>query len=335
MQCPHCQFENLDEKVYCVRCGKLMRIADVDTVPPRAKGKFLNFLLFLYALRRAYGFRWKRLDIPGKKEETVEYNFDPPLLLTLLVPSVFQFSVGRKKRGRCFLGIFLTGILLFVLLIGSYYWNIAFLVTAAAYTGSITDAFYLKMNRLLRFIVAFGISLFVYTVAYSLMALGAHVWIISQGIQIPAYYTEGDLLYGDIVEVVRQDEYKPGDIVQTRNNPMRRLNGNIHGAVIVHGIIFDRILAGPGESVEIKNNQLHYTGNDKPFPFVPLRARWQYPDVKSNLTKNQYMLIPSYFNIMRNPRYNIAIMPPIIDQSDIDGKVTRIKYPLWRRKTFR
>lgn len=360
MQCPHCRFENLDEKIYCVRCGKLMRIADVDTVPPRAKKRFFNVMSLFYALCRANGFNWKNINDATSPPRDKKNLFDIKKLferihniqlydllkysnlLRLLVPSLWQFAKGRKIRAWCFLGLLSAGILGSVLLIGTRFWSISFSLMALAYACSISDAFpTFGKNRMMiiiqRICFTGGFSILIYFSLYPLLLQFANDWLEGQiRVRVPPYYTNGEIQYGDIIELVRQDKYVPGDIVCSRGRRREFRNANMHGAIALQGIIIDRVIAVAGESVEIKENQLHYVGNNNPFPIEPLNTGWRFPDAKVNVGNNQYMIVPSYFNVNINPRANIS--PDIIllfEKANIDGKVTRIKYPLWRRKTFR
>lgn len=360
MQCPHCQFENLDEKIYCVRCGKLMRIADVDTVPPRAKKRFFNVMPLFYALCRANGFNWKNINdaAPAPRDKKNLFDFKKLFerihniqlydllkfahLSRLLVPSLWQFAKGRKALAWCFLGLLSAGILGSVLLIGTRFWSISFSLIALAYACSIADAIPVfgkgkMMIMIQRLCFTGGVSILIYFSLYPLLLQFANDWLEAQSrVRVPPYYINGEIQYGDIIELVRQDEYKPGDIVCSRVQTRMFRNANMHGAIALHGIIIDRVIAVAGESVEIKENKLHYAGNNDPFPFEPLNRGWMFPDAKVNVGNNQYMIVPSYFRININPRYNITPDTALLfEKANIDGKVTRIKYPLWRRKTFR
>lgn len=346
MICPHCQFNNLDDKRYCVRCGRFLLVGDIDATPPRARRRG-GFRHLYYAFRRAKGFRWSegdRAEIPEERcrrslfrvpywlsgwfvPSVIRISPERPMgmrmslwLLGWLVPSAAQFASGRVKRGWIFLGIFLAGLICWGLLIGTFWWQLSPTMLAASYVMSLFDYYFpAYRGQWKRILVNAALSIVFFVFAYSCCGyLDTVILHYTGGVRVLADYRNAVLAPYDIVKVVRRNEYRGGDIVQFSTMPGVYFRGA--------PAIYDRLLAGPGETVVIKNNQL-LAKDGSPWPLKPISEKWGWRDSEVTVRENQFMVIPSVIRQGLNAA-------PIIGRGNISGKVTRIIFPWWRRQTL-
>ncbi len=344
MICPHCQFDNLDEKRYCVRCGRFLLVGDIETTPPRAKHRGGLRHLY-YAFRRAKGFRWSEGDQSEIPEERYHRSlfripywlsgwFVPSViriapeqsmgmrmslwLLGWLVPSVAQFASGRPKRGRIFLGLFLAGLICWVLLIGTFWWNLSLILLALAYVLSVFDYYFPAYRGQWKRILtnaAFSFVFFIFAY-YCFGYLDTVILRHTGGVRVRVDYRNAVLRSHDIVMVRRLDNYQVGDIVQFNTMPGAYFNP----------AVYDRLLAGPGETVVVKNNQL-LAQDGSPWPVRPISEKWVWRNSEVTPKNLQFVVIPSAIRDGVN-------VDPIIGIGNINGKVTRIIFPWWRRQTL-
>ncbi len=93
MTCPHCGFENTEERESCFRCGQVLDLSGVDILPPRLRrGAPSNRVAEGVARWWNQGFSWRRN----------LSRFSPlAAFLTSLVPGLGHALQGEQRRGGC------------------------------------------------------------------------------------------------------------------------------------------------------------------------------------------------------------------------------------------
>ena len=113
-------------------------------------------------------------------------------------------------------------------------------------------------------------------------------------------------------------ELRPGDIVQVE---IRRY---VYGA----DNVVDRLLAGPGQKVGIRNGRLFV--DDAPAAVLPLNPDYRLPDLPETvLGSDEFLLYPSVTqrgNVGWNRDY------AIIGRGAIAARLERVVFPFWRRR---
>ncbi len=345
MKCPACGFENFDRAVKCVRCQVLlMQQTVVDSDVPRAKSRH-RIRNWWYGRLRAWGFHWlKDGSVPenwwqrhfGRGRISFERLQNEPLLLTilflplsLLLPSSVQFMLGRKYRGAFFLLIALSGAAAIVLLMGTRFYLLGFYLMVMAQTCSFCDLItirYWSMTR--RIVISLIVSM---TLFYGLFDVETRaLYRVLQTydlMMIPRYYLGGELINGMVVRIERPAQYQAGDIVLLRSY-WRRERGYLNRGDYQ---IIDRLLVKGENTLKIKQNRLIFDNGEVNL-MTPLNPAWHASDMEIKLQKGEYALFRSWFTGVYGLRE--VDLRPIVTDSDIECKISKIVFPLWQRKTL-
>jgi signal peptidase I len=292
----------------CGRCGSpvTVKTLDVDVHPPRASERqkrwrrLLPFRSAYYSARDA-----SRRAQQGWFQGVLQIaspNASLGVLARLIVPGWAQLHLGQRALGNAFLFGWLACLFLALLcygsMLGAIFMGLAFSVhvsscIAILHMGGV-DSRGFWINTVLVF--AF-LALCVYLPAGwlgSRVASPIHV-----GEDYPPF-THGDIiLYSPVVSWLRAP--RPGDVVVYQQHAVNyNLPPPAHTAVhIAAGQRFDRILAGPGDRVFWKDNQL--TVNGEPAAYQPLNPKnlqppnpeRSVPELSFTLPAGCYLIFPS------------------------------------------
>ena len=238
-----------------------------------------------------------------------------------LIPGYYQFYRKRIVRGFVYIGIWLLGLSLAVAYLGTDWFPWMLALAALGPTLSICDIFRFESHpyrqRLFYTVV---LSLFVYQ-AYNLSYGFAADRVIGRldYLVIAPLYRGPELYGGEWVALDREmRELRPGDLVQVE---IRRY---VYGA----DNVVDRLLAGPGQKVGIRNGRLFV--DDAPAAVLPLNPDYRLPDLPETVLGSvEFLLYPSVTqrgNVGWNRDY------AIIGRGAIAARLERVVFPFWRRR---
>jgi len=369
MNCPHCGIFNLPHVVSCVKCGTALYTVLPDGFkpePPRARHKrYLRHLFYRWRRHRGFSLNdgvaytgvsssvRKAVErvLPGKPafvgarsrssaaiRQSIDDSLDwfkefPYLLLLfflmgLVLPGLPQLFLNRPVRGRLLLIIYLVALLGMFICFG--HWLFVWFVTAATLCQTISACDI--ANRAGRsFWVRLAGNLIISVIIFFVLGIAwqycGNFYLRSYGevFQATAYLRVPGIIPGDIVQGKRQQEYHIGDLVSFTS----------YSAVGEHGgyrtqMSFDRILATPGQKVEVRNNQIFINGNLSPSTVRPLNPDYSIPDMKLTLGKNQYFLCPSNY-IRPIARVELQQIMHVVEENRVSYRLDRVIFPWWRR----
>jgi hypothetical protein len=258
-------------------------------------------------------------------------------LLGIVLPGLPQIVLGRRIRGWIILSIY------FIALAGVFicfgYWMFAWFITAvtlcattsACDVANLPDASFRR--RLITNLVLSLITFFTLSAAWQYCG-NAFLRSYGEFFQATHYTRVPGVNVGDIVQGSRQKEYRAGDVVA--------FNAYSAVAAIAGGnyrrtqLSIDRILATPGQKLEVRGNQIFINGSLVPSPVRPLNPGYTIPDMKLELGNNQYLLCPSNFAGPLAARFagraDIRLLMHVVEDNRILYRLDKVIYPWWRRQ---
>ena len=349
IRCGSCGFDNLDHVARCVRCGALLGQAELppeQCIPPRAK-RSRSFRKRLWAWRRRWGFRWpERTYDRGGERAAFDWNrlrpepFWMPAILEFLgswmLPSFYQFRHGRLKRAWLFLSLFLVGVGMMLLLLGSEWAGRFLLVAVLGHVCSICDIFQFEGYRYWeRGAFQCCISFFAFLVLAGIYQVALEAWVRSWDSRVlGSIYRGPDLYAGEWVSFDRNPAVRlqPGDVVEAAlfglyrgGHGIMMYRGRIHNAVTV-----DRLIAVPGQRVAVRNGEILVDG--APSPVRPLRPGYRPAEAEEQLlNENEYLVYPSCSQQGGIPW---PLEMALLRRDEIYGRAEAVIFPIWRRRAL-
>ncbi len=246
------------------------------------------------------------------------------LLPDLLLPGFYQFRKGRFVRGAIYLGIFVTGWVLFCYAIGTLYTAWALAVAALGPALSLCDMFrFASWPYRQRLLFTVLLSFFSFQIFHQSYYRISEAALDHDGYTVIGMEFAGtDLHPGEwAIEQTNPSDPAPGDIVRVT------IRGFVYGA----REFFDRLLAGPGDVVSIVAGRLQVNG--KPAEILPLNQQYQLPNLPElTLGKDEFLIYPSA--VQRGNGHLWTRNYAAINRSQITGRLESIHFPFWRRRSL-
>jgi hypothetical protein len=350
MQCPSCGFQNLPGLTACARCTGVLDFSGLDVHPYRASQHFVRLrhwqwlrrhrhVPLLHARLGAF-FRgqWERTGLGRRNRAPGEPLLRERLTWTgasILLPGLGQTLSGRRRRGFVLMGGFFLLLLLsleFMASAGPFFMAMAVGMHAYAITECVfyRDGFFPRWEPVLISVLIFIVLRYmVYDAAG--WALNGVVRVEPLALAAPSRLLEP----GDVLAVqgrwLAPARYRPGQIV---SYTIAGASGS--GWYIRPGTSVDRILAGPGDRVAIRNRTILVNGQPLPRNRGLLTLRPLPSTYEAIIPSDSYFIYPTlpdyavqhgHPNVSEEAvRLEISVVP--VDR--IQGKVIGIVGPLER-----
>lgn len=319
MQCPSCGFQNLPGLGECARCSSLLALADVDVRPYRASewGVGRRHRLWMHfrgarptLRRRIAAFIAERFPNAGRRgagEPSVAERCH--WVIAALVPGLGHMASGRWRAGWRLLGGYVLSLLLAILFMSSL-WTLCMAVALGIHTYSIVDCVF---HRSLYFPRWQPIVLSLLTLPLLMYAVYGPVrWFINgfgrfepvSGRLVGPVLCDGDVLLAEGRWIAR-GTYQPGDVV---SYGVPRLWGQ--GWYVPEGVQIDRILAGPGDRVQVLGHRLRINGRRLPPNRESLGVMRLPKEYDQVVPEGSYFIYPSLAPF-QNPGYRNSPEIPV------------------------
>ena len=341
MQCFNCRFENMPGIIVCGRCGTSLQVATavIDVHPPRARPWSKRLRRLLPIDRAAIRVRDASSAVTrGAKLAAQDVGMPVPpadVLVRFLVPGLAHFHLGQRLRGRAFLGAYAALLGLAALFWGTMIGSICLGLAFSAHASSAIDIIFQCPGRI-------GSRLLIGGAVMAVLGLGLYL-PVTQGLsqiietrtmaaEIPPF-AEGDVLLLNRVAYYWSPP-KPGDVVMFG----LPLNVNIRTRRILFlnertqtREAIDRILAGPGAEVALKDGELLIDGAKPAWESLnPLRI----PNFSLTLPEGCYFILPTMLgNVSGDKRLESADTwkwMSVVPRARVLGKLAFRNQPLWR-----
>ena len=318
----------------CGRCGATLCLDSmaVDIHPPRAGRKTGNW-------RRWYGvyLRVNRLrDIAGATMENGGFGGlvmeRPPraLMLRMIVPGWPQFHTGRPIRGRIMLWGYLAALLLAAVFFGSPLGGVLLGAVLTLHVSCVLD------------VVFAGTSNWRLRTAYSLLCLMVLAtitylpgqWLVTR-VAVPQQVVRANppIQEGDVFiynpSAYNHSAPQVGDVV-VYDIPRGRVQvprGDyfLPAVYAIQGNRIDRVLAGPGQTVEVIGGELRVDGASS--PWLPLSPGGLSTSFTLTVPEGRCLILPSTDPLIPPSDLKAFALVPL---GSVLGRVYLRNLPLWR-----
>jgi signal peptidase I len=332
MQCANCRFENMPGLQMCGRCGASLQLAAlaIDVHPPRASAWAKRSRRVLPPGR--LGIR-RRLGVFAQGLTGLRITDVPaaPVLLRMVVPGWPQAHLGHERRGRWFLGTYLGCLVPGLLMAGSPLGSVLLGLAVATHLSSVLDIVLAgaQESRVARAILCCGVVAGVVYLPFG--------WLASQ-VASPRRILQpvGPFARGDVVlvnsRIYRWRQPAPGDVVLYDVVPFRIPGRTVLGGnavLAVGGERIDRILAGPGQTLQIKEGRLTVDG--QAVVYSALNPARLPATLKVEVPENSYLILPTTavvdrFDLQQLDWHLLSVVPA----EQVIGKVWLRHHPVWR-----
>ncbi|HYE62369.1 MAG TPA: hypothetical protein VD997_10255 [Phycisphaerales bacterium] len=321
MECPSCTFQNTPGTRSCVRCQSLLDFSGVAVVPPRAHGPAA--LRAASASADVLGFRLR--DALRRVREGSPIRIDADVswgaAVCSIVPGLGHVIIGRRRTG---LAIFLVWLALLVACLLNYGTSFAF-VCATSAVGLHCAAVCTLLSQTLqhetvgfRAFVGLGVYLVLCGVLY-----GPAYWMATRlvgAVPVVGVRAAGGIKQDDLLIHTGpwlQTTYERGDFVVYRVR-----QGWSSGVILQEGLLFDRVLGLPGDTVVVHGREVHVNGVLQ--PYTPMSF---WPG-RTELTAgpDDYIIVPSLLNAPGQGQFG-GVLTPVIERmshvpsGDVLGRV--------------
>jgi hypothetical protein len=293
MRCWNCGFENIPGLGSCARCTSTLNLNGADVEPPRAsRWRTFTFMdRLFYRLGAWLGHVWEGL---RRVPQALEAKSSVPALLLSIVPGLGHSWIKRRRLGWVIFGVWFAFLVLTVLSIGTE-WNWLFvggmIGTHSFAVISIlgTD---LSLERL-RTRVLFGLLLgaamwfFLYGPAGRLATRFYQPMPLAGGWQGEGLIAPSDWVLSE-GPWLRPPAFRRGDVVVYTINSFSG-----RGYFIAEGLGLDRIVAVPGDHVQIAEGVLLVNGCMPPPGESPLGEVPHYVAIDIQVPEGQYVVLPT------------------------------------------
>lgn len=316
MQCPNCEFNNIPGQRTCARCTSVLDFGSIDVTPPRA-GTTMIPLRFRSRLEIIVSSLDRRLaGVSRRLGGSVLNDISIAPLLRSIVPGWAHRHRGQRRLGWCLTCVwFLLVLLAAALMGGPFGWTAYFALVGwhGLSINLILNRRLLELNMLSRMAIGLFVwaclNVFVYLPAGSLLQRYITPFQ-ANGILSGPLLEDGDLVLLTGTGT-RPSTFRQGDVVVYRIDRFTNQEGHAY-AQVGDGWGIDRIVAVPGDHVQVDSSGIRV--NDQPLPesAMPIRAGYQPFRCDLTLPENRYFIVPSS---LRSRFYNIR-------QDQIDSMFT-------------
>lgn len=328
MQCPSCKFENMPSITSCGRCGANLAVQTMtlDVHPPRAEKwrkrvrkplrPFSKLRAALSQFRTNKDVFWDIVE-SGRAENRVSTN---AVLFRMIFPGWAQRYLGFRVRGWCYSASWLFCMSASLLLIGSYLGAMLFGLAVMIHTMSCVELLMSRIEGGLRhWLESTGLATLILIVGYLLLLNTTYTYLQV----LPLRAVAAPFATGDVLIASRGDTARVGDIVVYE---LPRAEVGTPGRLEVwRGQRVDRILAGPGQKVSLKNGELLIDGAAPQIP--PLNPVHFSGTVDVVIGPRQWFILPSTDT---TASYLPVATVCVVNQSAVQGVVLFRSYPLTR-----
>ncbi len=332
MQCPSCEFQNMPGSGRCARCGSSLALATaaIDVHPPRA-GRVARRMPRFWGIKQAWG---NFSMVAGRPFENYfaafdDTNFDLSTVVRLIVPGWATWYRGRPARGltffAAFVGLLLSGIVLFGTGLGSVLLGLAFGVHVASAVDAMIGKF-AEFNSRLMFTLACGLALLF--LVY--LPIGFFVGRVATPIQITqaiGVFQRGDVLWYDRSADVAADDLVYYNVPETR--VAGRLASGQAANFVFQNQWINRVLAVGGQTVAWDGSRLQVDGS----PIVwQGRTDFGIAPGESFVVPAGYVLIPPETLVVRDVHFDVATWRrlALVPRGSVIGQIYFRSLPLWR-----
>lgn len=293
MECPSCAFQNTPGTLSCVRCRGLLDFSAVSVVPPRARRGAVRRGARRAADQVGFSLRDAFHRSPVAALTRLPDGVSVPALLASFVPGMGQVVLGSRLLG---IGILIAWCLLMVLTLLNFGSNAAFLsftMAVGLHCGAVSALFTRSLRHETVFYRA-SCGFMVYVVLV-VTIYGPVYWGSGEIVTvIPAQHLRAgnQIQEGDLVVATGQwlkPTLRRGDLV------VYRIHASRSGVVqVAEGMLLDRILGEPGDTVVINGSSLTVNGVMQPQGAGPIGAGVA-PGIAVTLMAgaDEYIILPS------------------------------------------
>ncbi|MEI8247148.1 MAG: S26 family signal peptidase [Lentisphaerota bacterium] len=256
-------------------------------------------------------------------------------LLGIVLPGLPQILLNRRIRGWVMLIVYFIALLGVFICFG--YWMFAWFVTAVTLcsTTSACDVANLPaVSFTRRLITNLVLSMVTFFLISGVWQYGGNLFMRSYVpvFQATEYSQMPGVLAGDIVQGRVQKKYSAGDVVAfNAYSAVAAGEGNYRRTQLS----IDRVLATPGQKVDVRGNRIFINDSLIPSEVRPLNSGYAIPDMKLTLGNNQYLLCPSNFARPLAGRFagrtDIQRLMHIVEDDRILYRPDKVILPWWRR----
>jgi signal peptidase I len=296
-QCSNCQFQNMPGITHCGRCGTslTLRAAAIDVHPPRATpaAKAWRKTAFARGVRSALA-SLRMMRLPRRVELPADLPA-PGLIGRLAVPGWAQIHYGQRTLGRSLLLGFGFFVLAAIACFGSTASSILLGLAFACHGLSVYDfarrSSPVFRDRAFRTLLGCGLlAILVYLPVQSLVNRFVVAIVIQQD--------RAPLMAGDVLLVRRAARGgsgpQVGSVVQYQI-PEATVAGHLASGVAanfrIEGARIDRVLAGPGQTIEWNGESLKVDG--QPSPWLPLNPQGATQPLNLSIPGDSWLILPS------------------------------------------
>lgn len=339
MQCASCQFENMPGTQLCARCGTSLLIsgAEFDVHPPRAswlgrKVRFANRWV-----RRLADQAVNARDQMGRRARYVAEAWALPMppgdILRLLVPGWPQLHERKREAGLTIAGGFglcvVLGALWFGTFLGSVMLGMAFAIHClGTLNATANDWSGLTMaGRARRGVVAIGLL--------GMCVYGPLMWGVSWVADASVVNTSmGALSEGDVILIHHLRPARVGDVVRYE---MPWGQGRLAEAIghfryyRFGGVGIDRIVAGPGDQVVVRQRRLFVNG--RPAGVMPMNPLGLPEELTFPVPDGSFAILPTSVMGIRNAEPSIWVNASVIPAEQIQG-IAYWRHGPWARRGY-
>jgi hypothetical protein len=346
MQCGNCHFENMPGSDACGRCGGSLRLAAaaVDVHPPRAGRWAKRWRWRPWIARHWYAFRHALPHFAGGPHWDV-FPEAPQLavLLRMIVPGWPQRYLGRLLRGRIFFWGYLAALLLGLLFIGTSFGSLLLGLALSLHACSVLDMVLNEPGATLRSLAIRAAACLLVLVCVVYLPAGHLLgWVATPQrllLDSPPFAAGDVVLYSPLA--YRIDTPRPGDVVIC-DVPMTQIaipNLGRAGVIQAGGLRIERLLAGPGATVEWASGRLLVNG--RPAESLPLSLQSMPEKFVLQVPEGRYLIVPAPLELgdtvfvhgapIRAAQDGFVYRQPVlVARGAILGRVYLHTQPLWR-----
>jgi len=336
MQCPNCHFENMPGSAACVRCGSAVAFSAVSVAvqPPRAAPWRKRSRRWLPWRRPWYAVRDGAIEIENwlgrQTNEPLLVSFwTPALAMRSFFPGWVHWRLGHRGRGAVFALLFWPMTIIGLLTLGSPVGGFLIGLALWAQWGSLIDLWTQPDDRWRDRLVYVPIkTLLLLAAVYVPLAWAASRIAVVRRLEVAAANNQA----GDVL-LFRTGwrpwtNVAPGDLVLYSFDRQLVELGS-HRYLNLYGERLDRVIAGPGSSVEWNAGRLRVDGRD--VAWLPL-DRWRLPKVLMvRVPVDHYCIFPTNnVGIEATSAPELWQELSLVPFSNIRGRLVVRTYPLSR-----
>ena len=304
MQCKNCRFENMPGIEACGRCNSSLRLATatLEVQPPRAtpwEKRARRWVPFRSYFRARDAVRTSAAEISHTAHERLAVSLPSfGVLWRMLVPGLAQLYRGQRVRGYFCLALYVPLLLVNLVIWGTVWGSIFVGLLISVHVSAALDVLWQDntvpprpaADTPARIVASLLVALILVLLVYAPAG-----WLLNR-IANPLYmnYAAAPFAPGDVLLVNYWATPKIGQVV-LHNNP--RVPNRVAAPTLMHttyvfqGPYIDRIVAGPGDKVQVKSGQVHVNGEKS--AWQPLNPARLPQELTITVPDGEYLILPT------------------------------------------